>query len=171
MVTQRYYYSLQQELSFRPRQENPKAGPVVYTPLHGVGLPWLQKVPCHPSPASGLSPSAVTYCCIRPVIYCCHLLLHQACHPLLCSHLLPHQAPVRIAKSLSCFCHLSVCLSFSFLVLFLFFSLHAFSLLHSSSCAQKGVPTMSGPPPTHPSPNLLYTLPKMDMVSNQLCCC
>lgn len=47
MVTQRYYYSLQQELSFRPRQDNPKAAPVVYTPLHGVGLPWLQKVPSH----------------------------------------------------------------------------------------------------------------------------
>ena len=44
MVTQRYYYALQQELSFRPRQDNPKAPPVVYTPLHGVGLPWLQKV-------------------------------------------------------------------------------------------------------------------------------
>ena len=44
MVTQRYYYALQQELSFRPRQDNPKATPVVYTPLHGVGLPWLQKV-------------------------------------------------------------------------------------------------------------------------------
>ena len=63
MVTQRYYYSLQQELSFRPRQDNPKAAPVVYTPLHGVGLPWLQKVPCHP-------------------------FLRQACRLLLCSHLL-----------------------------------------------------------------------------------
>lgn len=45
MVTQRYYYALQQDLSFRPRQDNPKAAPVVYTPLHGVGLPWVQKVP------------------------------------------------------------------------------------------------------------------------------
>ena len=43
-VTQRYYYALQQDLSFRPRQENSKAAPVVYTPLHGVGLPWVQKV-------------------------------------------------------------------------------------------------------------------------------
>ncbi|DBA82022.1 TPA: hypothetical protein ACH3X1_007720 [Trebouxia sp. C0004] len=43
MVTQRYYYALQQDLSFRPRQDNPKAAPVVYTPLHGVGLPWVQK--------------------------------------------------------------------------------------------------------------------------------
>ena len=46
MVTQHYYYALQQELSFRPRQDNPKAAPVVYTPLHGVGLPWVQKVSC-----------------------------------------------------------------------------------------------------------------------------
>ncbi|KAA6429978.1 MAG: phosphoglucomutase 2 [Trebouxia sp. A1-2] len=43
MVTQRYYYALQQDLSFRPRQDNCKAAPVVYTPLHGVGLPWVQK--------------------------------------------------------------------------------------------------------------------------------
>ncbi len=46
LVTQRYYYALQQDLSFRPRQDNPKAAPVVYTPLHGVGLPWVQKVFC-----------------------------------------------------------------------------------------------------------------------------
>lgn len=43
-VTQRYYYALQQDLAFRPRQDNPQAAPVVYTPLHGVGLPWVQKV-------------------------------------------------------------------------------------------------------------------------------
>lgn len=59
LVTQRYYYSLQQDLSFRPRQENPKAVPVVYTPLHGVGLPWLQKVPVHPFLACGLSPMSL----------------------------------------------------------------------------------------------------------------
>ena len=44
VVVQRYYYALQQDLAFRPRQDNPKASPVVYTPLHGVGLPWVQKV-------------------------------------------------------------------------------------------------------------------------------
>ena len=43
-VTQRYYDALLQDLSFRSRQDNSKAAPVVYTPLHGVGLPWVQKV-------------------------------------------------------------------------------------------------------------------------------
>ena len=43
-VTQRYYYALQQDLSFRTQQDNSSAAPVVYTPLHGVGLPWVQKV-------------------------------------------------------------------------------------------------------------------------------
>ena len=53
VVVQRYYYALQQDLAFRPRQDNPRASPVVYTPLHGVGLPWVQKVcmvlPCSSS--------------------------------------------------------------------------------------------------------------------------
>lgn len=44
VVVQRYYYALQQDLAFRPRQDNPAAQPVVYTPLHGVGWPWVQKV-------------------------------------------------------------------------------------------------------------------------------
>lgn len=42
-VTQRYYYALQQDLSFRTQEDNSSAAPVVYTPLHGVGLPWVQK--------------------------------------------------------------------------------------------------------------------------------
>lgn len=96
MVTQRYYYSLQQELSFRPRQDNPKAAPVVYTPLHGVGLPWLQKVPWH-------------------------RFLHQAHHVAVLFHLLSaavHKVPVRIAKNVSCFSLLSVDFSFSLLIVF-----------------------------------------------------
>lgn len=67
MVTQRYYYALQQELSFRPRQDNPKASPVVYTPLHGVGLPWLQKVP--PPLLFSVRPSTCCSgltCCLLP---------------------------------------------------------------------------------------------------------
>ena len=43
-VTQRYYYALQQDLSFRTQEDNSSAATVVYTPLHGVGLPWVQKV-------------------------------------------------------------------------------------------------------------------------------
>ena len=103
MVTQRYYYSLQQELSFRSRQDNPKAAPVVYTPLHGVGLPWLQKVLWRP-------------------------FLHKACHLLLCSHLLP-TASSASSQDHSFIWLLSGCLSFSFLVI----SLHSFCLVHSSS--------------------------------------
>lgn len=154
MVTQRYYYSLQQELSFRPRQENPKAAPIVYTPLHGVGLPWLQKVPCHPSLAS-LSPIAV----LSPAACCLITFLSGS------------------PKNISLF---GFILSVS-LCLFLFFSLHPFPLLHSSSHSQKvGVATLAGPPPTHPSPgpppthpspHLLITLQKMDMASSQPSCC
>lgn len=68
MVTQRYYYSLQQELSFRPRQDNPKASPVVYTPLHGVGLPWLQKVPSHAFLNLPVAYVSLAACCLNRLL-------------------------------------------------------------------------------------------------------
>ncbi len=39
-----YYQHNSQPLSFRKKEDNAAAEPVVYTPLHGVGLPWVQQV-------------------------------------------------------------------------------------------------------------------------------
>ena len=39
-----YYQHNLQPLSFRKKEENAAAEPVVYTPLHGVGLSWVQQV-------------------------------------------------------------------------------------------------------------------------------
>ena len=41
-----YYQHNLQPLSFRKQEDNAAAEPVVYTPLHGVGLPWVQQVCC-----------------------------------------------------------------------------------------------------------------------------
>ena len=137
MVTQRYYYSLQQELSFRPRQDNPKAAPVVYTPLHGVGLPWLQKVPCHP-------------------------FLRQACRLLLCSHLLPHEAPIKTAKNKASFC-----LSFFFFSCSFPYTLSASrTLCYTATKLASQLYQVSPDPPNTPA---LY-LQKMDMAADQLPC-
>eukprot|EP00891_Asterochloris_glomerata_P002840 jgi/Astpho2/2840/Aster-x1101 len=38
-----YYQHNAQPLSFRKKEDNAAAEPVVYTPLHGVGLPWVQQ--------------------------------------------------------------------------------------------------------------------------------
>ena len=126
MVTQRYYYSLQQELSFRPRQDNPKAAPVVYTPLHGVGLPWLQKVPRHP-----FLHQACIYvnCC---ALTCCLLLLIR----------LLSGSP----KTFQVFLLLSV-------FLFLLFCLHLASYTpHPTATELASRPCQ---PPTNTSPHLL----------------
>jgi hypothetical protein len=39
-----YYANLAANLCFNGADRNASAAPVVYTPLHGVGLPWVEKV-------------------------------------------------------------------------------------------------------------------------------
>ena len=39
-----YYEHNLKPLTFRKKEENAAAEAVVYTPLHGVGLPWVQQV-------------------------------------------------------------------------------------------------------------------------------